>query len=114
MTWGGRRYTPLQQTTSQVMIDVISTGPTAVYLMEAHTKFAIFIMNNPHEGENEFAEMQYMNIIALTSNQPYGALDDSNPQITGNSMPKFNVHKNGVHSDHVRMGMQNPFCLQKG
>ncbi|KAK8589342.1 hypothetical protein V6N13_088189 [Hibiscus sabdariffa] len=61
------------------------------------------------------AEMQqYMNIPAVTSNQPYGASDGSNPHITGNSMPKFNVHKNGVHSGHVQMGMQDPFCLQKG
>ncbi|KAK8516705.1 hypothetical protein V6N12_049426 [Hibiscus sabdariffa] len=67
-----------------------------------------------HKGENEFAEMQYMNITVVTSNQPYGALDGSNPQITGHSMPKFNIHKNVVHSGHVQMGMQDPFCLQKG
>ncbi|KAK8712581.1 hypothetical protein V6N13_147817 [Hibiscus sabdariffa] len=38
-----------------------------------------------HEGENEFAEMQYMNITAVTLNlnQPYGALGGSNPLITG-------------------------------
>ncbi|KAL4377025.1 hypothetical protein GQ457_02G035390 [Hibiscus cannabinus] len=77
---------------------------------------ALSIMRNLHyhNGENEFAEMRYMNITVVTSNQPYGALDGSNPLITGYSMPKFIVHKNGVHSGHVQMGMQDPFCLHKG
>ncbi|XVE89760.1 hypothetical protein DITRI_Ditri20bG0020800 [Diplodiscus trichospermus] len=77
---------------------------------------ALSIMRNSHnhDGENEFAEMQYMNITVVTSNQPYGTLDGSNPLIKGNSIPKFNVQKNGVHSGHVQMGMQDPFCLQKG
>ncbi|XP_012492990.1 nucleoside hydrolase 3 isoform X1 [Gossypium raimondii] len=77
---------------------------------------ALSTMRNSHNhnGENKFAEMQYMNITVVTSNKPYGALDGSNPLITGYSIPKFNVHKNGVHSGHVQMGMQDPFCLQKG
>ncbi|KAE8675508.1 Inosine-uridine preferring nucleoside hydrolase family protein isoform 2 [Hibiscus syriacus] len=77
---------------------------------------ALSIMRNSyyHNGENEFAEMRYMNITVGTSSQPYGALDGSNPLISGYSMPMFNVHKNGVHSGHVQMGMQDPFCLQKG
>ncbi|XP_022719303.1 uncharacterized protein LOC111277257 isoform X2 [Durio zibethinus] len=77
---------------------------------------ALSIIRNSHNlyGENEFAEMQYMNITVVTSNEPYGALDGSNPLITGYSTPRFNVQKNGVHSGHVQMGMQDPFCLQKG
>ncbi|KAE8726384.1 Histidine-containing phosphotransfer protein 1 isoform 1 [Hibiscus syriacus] len=77
---------------------------------------ALSIMRNSHyhNGENEFAEMRYMNITVVTSNQPYGTLDGSNPLISGYLMPKFNVHKNGVHSGHVQMGMQDHFCLQKG
>lgn len=77
---------------------------------------ALSIMSNPHNhyGENEFAEMQYMNITVVTSNQPYGTLDGSNPLMTGNSVPKFNVQKNKVHTGHVQMGLQDPFCLQKG
>ncbi|XVF06174.1 hypothetical protein REPUB_Repub06bG0024800 [Reevesia pubescens] len=77
---------------------------------------ALSIMRNSHNhyGENEFAEMQYMNITVVTSNQPYGTLDGSNPLNTGYSIPKFEVHKNGVHTGHVQMGMQDPFCLQKG
>ncbi|XP_017976295.1 PREDICTED: uncharacterized protein LOC18600329 isoform X1 [Theobroma cacao] len=75
---------------------------------------ALSIMRNSHNGENEFAEMQYMNISVVTSNEPYGISDGSNPLITGNSMPKFKVDKDGVHSGHVQMGMQDPFCIQKG
>ncbi|XWS58257.1 hypothetical protein CRYUN_Cryun08bG0018400 [Craigia yunnanensis] len=77
---------------------------------------ALSMMRNSHNhsGENEFAEMQYMNITVITSNQPYGTLDGSNPLITGFSIPKFDVHKNRFHTGHVQMGMQDPFCLQKG
>ncbi|XP_052479987.1 nucleoside hydrolase 3 isoform X3 [Gossypium raimondii] len=50
---GGRRYTPLKQPTAQqVMIDTISSGPTTVFLMGAHTNFAIFLMTNPHLKKN--------------------------------------------------------------
>ena len=42
---------------------------------------ATSIMGNSynHNGENEFAEMEYMNITVVTSNKPYGVYDGSNP-----------------------------------
>ncbi|GMH28461.1 hypothetical protein Nepgr_030304 [Nepenthes gracilis] len=50
---GRRKYTPVQQATAQqVMIDVISEGPTTVFLIGAHTNFAIFLMSNPHLKKN--------------------------------------------------------------
>jgi hypothetical protein len=67
-----------------------------------------------HGGENEFAEMEYMNISVITSNTPYGTSDGSNPLIGRRSIPKFNVQENGVHSGHVQLGMQDPFCIAKG
>ncbi|OMO99027.1 hypothetical protein COLO4_13558 [Corchorus olitorius] len=76
---------------------------------------ALSIMGKSHNynGENEFAEMQYMNITVVTSNEPYGIADCSNPLILEDSIPKFNVTKYGLHSGHVQMGMQDPFCLQR-
>ncbi|KAL8209918.1 hypothetical protein R6Q57_006650 [Mikania cordata] len=72
------------------------------------------IMRNLHEknGENEFAEMEYMNITVITSNKPYGISDGSNNFFDGHSVPKFNLSPNGVHSGHVQTGIQDPFCLQ--
>ena len=42
---------------------------------------AVSTMRTSHNqnGENEFAEMEYMNITAVTSNEPYGINDCSNP-----------------------------------
>lgn len=34
------------------MIDKISAGPITVYIIGAHTNFAIFLMNNPHLKKN--------------------------------------------------------------
>ena len=68
-------------------------------------------------GENEFAEMEYMNLTVVTSNKPYGGLDGSNPFFDGRDIPKFHLQKNGVHSGHVQTGMNDPFCFvhnQKG
>ncbi|KAI3703627.1 hypothetical protein L1987_73819 [Smallanthus sonchifolius] len=71
------------------------------------------IMRNLHRrnGENEFAEMEYMNITVITSNKPYGISDGSNNLFDGRRVPKFNL-KIGVHSGHVQTGIQDPFCLQ--
>ncbi|KAM1442846.1 hypothetical protein ACFXTI_010262 [Malus domestica] len=63
--------------------------------------------------ENEFAKFVYMNLTVITSNRPYGISDGSNPLIDGRLIPKFGVQKNGVHSGHVQMGMEDPFCLVK-
>ncbi|KAB2630111.1 hypothetical protein D8674_007630 [Pyrus ussuriensis x Pyrus communis] len=65
------------------------------------------------DKENEFAKLEYMNLTVITSNRPYGISDGSNPLIDGRLIPKFGVQKNGVHSGHVQMGMEDPFCLVK-
>lgn len=77
---------------------------------------ALSIMRNSssHNGENKCSEMEYMNLTVVTSNEPYGISDGSNPLIDGLEVPKFNVQKNGVHSGHVQTGMQDPFCLESG
>ncbi|XAR54600.1 hypothetical protein NMG60_11029813 [Bertholletia excelsa] len=50
---GRRKYIPLRQpTVQQVMIDKISAGPITVFLIGAHTNFAIFLMQNPHLKKN--------------------------------------------------------------
>ncbi|XP_020273633.1 uncharacterized protein LOC109848519 isoform X3 [Asparagus officinalis] len=77
---------------------------------------ALSIMRNFHNhyGENEFSEMEYMNITVVTSNRPYGINDGSNPFFDKRPIPKFNLKKNGVHSGHVQTGVQDPFCFIKG
>lgn len=65
------------------------------------------------KGENEFAEMEYMNITVITSNKPYGISDGSNPFFDGHKVPKFNLKKGGVHSGHVQQGLRDPFCFVK-
>ncbi|MED6156932.1 Nucleoside hydrolase 3 [Stylosanthes scabra] len=74
---------------------------------------SIMMSNNNHKGENEFAEMEYMNITVVTSNKPYGVSDGSNPLFDGLKVPKFNLKKGGVHSGHVQTGLRDPFCIVK-
>ncbi|KAK3011360.1 hypothetical protein RJ639_012069, partial [Escallonia herrerae] len=76
---------------------------------------ATSIMRNMHKyrGENEFAEVEYMNITVITSNKPYGISDGSNPFFDGLSVPKFMLTKDGVHSGHVQKRLRDPFCLVK-
>ena len=76
---------------------------------------AISIMHksNNTNGENEFAEMEYMNITVVTSNKPYGVHDGSNPFFDGRDVPRFNLTKGGVHSGHVQIGLRDPFCIVK-
>ncbi|CAI8610562.1 unnamed protein product [Vicia faba] len=76
---------------------------------------AISIMSKPnnYNGENEFAEMEYMNITVVTSNKPYGISDGSNPLIDGLKVPKFNIQKDGVHSGHIQQGLRDPLCFVK-
>ncbi|KAG0453645.1 hypothetical protein HPP92_024949 [Vanilla planifolia] len=64
-------------------------------------------------GENEFAEMEFLNITVVTSNKPYGINDGSNPFFDGLLIPKFNLTKDGVHSGHVQMGPEDPFCIDE-
>jgi hypothetical protein len=77
---------------------------------------ATSIMHNSNNqtGENEFAEMEYMNVTVVTSNEPYGVNDGSNPFFDGRDFPKFNLTKGGVHSGHVQTGLRDPFCIVKG
>ncbi|KAL8139595.1 hypothetical protein V2J09_005616 [Rumex salicifolius] len=75
---------------------------------------AISIMhNNKPNGENEFSEMEYMNITVITSNKPYGISDGSNPFFDGQQTPQFHLKKDGVHSGHVQTGLKDAFCLVK-
>lgn len=65
---------------------------------------ALSQMRSNSHGENEFAEMEYMKITVVTSNEPYGTSDGSNPLIdwvSSNININFKVEKNGVHSGHV-------------
>ncbi|GMI64143.1 nucleoside hydrolase 3 [Hibiscus trionum] len=64
-----------------------------------------------NNGENEFAEMEYMNISVVTSNEPYGISDGSNPFFDGVEAPKFKLNKGGVHSGHVQIGLRDPLCF---
>ncbi|XP_043722088.1 uncharacterized protein LOC122669395 [Telopea speciosissima] len=74
---------------------------------------AVSIMHNLHkrDGENEFAEMEYINITVVTSNKPYGVFDGSNPLFDDRLMPEFHLQKSGVHSGHVMTGIEDPFCV---
>uniref|UniRef100_K3Z3W2 Inosine/uridine-preferring nucleoside hydrolase domain-containing protein n=1 Tax=Setaria italica TaxID=4555 RepID=K3Z3W2_SETIT len=65
-------------------------------------------------GGNEFAELEYMNITVVTSNEPYGARDGSNPFFDGRTKPKFGLQEGGVHSGHVQTGIRDAFCLVPG
>lgn len=50
---GERHYSPLKQPTAQeVMLEALSSGPTIVMLIGAHTNFAIFLMTHPHLKKN--------------------------------------------------------------
>ncbi|KAL6493338.1 hypothetical protein OROGR_033097 [Orobanche gracilis] len=74
---------------------------------------SIMLKQNNINGENDFAEMKYMNITVITSNEPYGILDPSNPFYYGSKKPKFNLTKNGVHSGRVVTGATDAFCHSK-
>ncbi|XP_021290582.1 uncharacterized protein LOC110421333 [Herrania umbratica] len=87
---------------------------TSYFMWDSFTSgVAVSIMRNSHKsnGENEFAEMEYMNITVVTSNKPYGISDGSNPLFDGLKVPKFNLKKGGVHSGHVQTGLRDPFCF---
>ncbi|CAI9779793.1 unnamed protein product [Fraxinus pennsylvanica] len=89
---------------------------TSYFMWDSFTTgVATSIMRNGkiQNGENEFAEMEYMNITVITSNKPYQISDGSNPFFDGLKIPKFNLKRNGVHSGHVQTGIRDPFCLVK-
>lgn len=74
---------------------------------------AVSTMRNSQnrDGENEFAEMEYMNITVVTSNEPFGISDSSNPFFYRREVPRFNLTKGGVHSGHVQTSLRDPLCL---
>lgn len=74
---------------------------------------SIMLNQKNNNGENEFAVMEYMNITVITSNEPYGISDGSNPFFDGLKKPKFDLKNNGVHSGHVQTGLRDPFCVVK-
>ncbi|AES91756.2 inosine-uridine preferring nucleoside hydrolase [Medicago truncatula] len=74
---------------------------------------SIMSKSNNHKGENEFAEMEYMNITVIASNKPYGISDGSNPLFNGLKVPKFNLEKGGVLSGHIQQGLRDPYCFVK-
>ncbi|XP_051128008.1 nucleoside hydrolase 3-like [Andrographis paniculata] len=74
---------------------------------------AMLKLNPNSNGENDFAEMEYMNITVITSNKPYGISDGSNPFFDGRTKPKFNLKRNGVHSGHVQTRLRDPFCISE-
>ncbi|KAF3457284.1 hypothetical protein FNV43_RR01941 [Rhamnella rubrinervis] len=89
---------------------------TSYFMWDSFTSgVAVSIMRNSmkHNGENEFAEMEYMNITVVTSNKPYGISDGSNPLFDSLKVPKFNLKRGGVHSGHVQRGLRDPFCIVK-
>ncbi|XP_045802030.1 uncharacterized protein LOC123895617 [Trifolium pratense] len=89
---------------------------TSYFMWDSFTSgVAVSIMKNSNRnnGENEFAEMEYMNITVITSNKPYGISDGSNPLFDGLRVPKFNLKKGGVHSGHIQQGLTDPFCFVK-
>lgn len=68
---GNRKYSPLRQPTAQqVMIDTISKGPVTVFIIGAHTNFAIFLMSNPHLKKN--IEQIYVMGGGVRSKNPTG------------------------------------------
>lgn len=77
---------------------------------------AISSMRNDKDCQhgNDFAELEYMNITVITSNEPYGIYDGSNPLFDGHAVPKFGLKKGGVHSGHVQTGITDSFCLTEG
>ncbi|XP_024027519.1 uncharacterized protein LOC21394548 isoform X2 [Morus notabilis] len=89
--------------TSYFMWDSFTSGVAVSIMSKSHN----------HNGENEFAEMEYMNITVITSNKPYGLSNGSNPFFDGRKIPKFNLKKGGVHSGHVQTGLRDPFCFVK-
>ncbi|KAL0376506.1 UNVERIFIED_CONTAM: hypothetical protein Scaly_0768200 [Sesamum calycinum] len=98
-----RISTPMRHMQSYFMWDSFLSGVAT----------SIMLKSNNSNGENEFAEMEYMNITVVTSNEPYGISDGSNPFFDGLKKPKFNLKRNGVHSGHVQMDLRDPFCIVK-
>ncbi|EEC79209.1 hypothetical protein OsI_19926 [Oryza sativa Indica Group] len=91
-------------------------GNTSYYMWDSFAAgVALSSMRNGEvDGENEFSELEYMNITVITSNKPYGKRDGSNPFFDGRATPKLGLKEGGVHSGHVQTGIRDSFCLVPG
>lgn len=76
---------------------------------------AASIMRNTcdQSGENEFAEMEVMNIIVVTSNKLYARIWWLKSIFHGLKIRKFKLKKGGVHSGHVQTQLRDQFCIVK-
>ncbi|KAK4372511.1 hypothetical protein RND71_007895 [Anisodus tanguticus] len=92
-----------QFNTSYFMRESFMSGVAASIMRKQHSQ----------HGENDFSEMEYINITIVTSNKPYGISDGSNPIFDGPITPKFSVARNGVHTGHVQTKLRDPFCIEK-
>ncbi|KAJ7520484.1 hypothetical protein O6H91_19G008000 [Diphasiastrum complanatum] len=73
---------------------------------------AISGMLNGHDiNLNKYAVLEYKNVTVVTSDQPYGVQDSSDPFFYNRTTPRFHLQKNGVHSGHVERGIEDPFCF---
>ncbi|TVU19335.1 hypothetical protein EJB05_35479, partial [Eragrostis curvula] len=89
---------------------------TSYFMWDSFTSgVAISSMRSERNGEfeNDFAQLEYMNITVITSNKPYGVHDGSNPFFDGRATPKFGLKNGGVHSGHVQIGITDSFCHVK-
>ncbi|XP_057849893.1 nucleoside hydrolase 3 [Cryptomeria japonica] len=79
---GERHYSPLKQPTAQeVMFEALSSGPTTVVLIGAHTNFAIFLKTYPHLLKN--VDHVYVMGGGVRSKNPTGCCpEDGNSSCT--------------------------------
>ncbi|XP_025807934.1 uncharacterized protein LOC112886291 isoform X2 [Panicum hallii] len=120
-TWFNQFYTVSKLFLDTLIVCLFSSIPfrwlQSYFMWDSFmTGVALSIMRNGERpnGENDFAEMEVMNITVVTSNEPYGVHDGSNPFFDGHVRPKFNLLEGGVHSGHVLTGLDDPFCVMKG
>ncbi|KAM4116217.1 hypothetical protein ACB094_02G033500 [Castanea mollissima] len=109
---GRRKYAPLwQPTAQQVMIDKISAGPITVFIIGAHTNFAIFLMNNPHLKKN--VEHIYVMGGGVRSKNPTGccpqnASSSCTPQQCGDHGNMFSDYTSNPYAEFNIFG--DPFA----
>ncbi|XP_078441079.1 inosine-uridine preferring nucleoside hydrolase family protein isoform X2 [Wolffia australiana] len=77
---------------------------------------AVSTLKNGKRGgeENDFAEMEFINVTVVTSNKPYGVNDGSNPFFDMRRLAGFLLRPGSLHSGHVQNGIRDPFCLRNG
>ena len=109
---GRRKYSPLRQPTAQqVMIDKVSAGPITVFIIGAHTNFAIFLMKNPHLKKN--VEHIYVMGGGVRSKNPTGccpqnASSSCQPRQCGDRGNLFTVYTSNPYAEFNIFG--DPFA----